>query len=98
MMQLEPAHLSIIQTILQKHLPLATVYLFGSRAANTAKKFSDIDLLVQDKNPLSLALQSALREDFSKSALPFTVDIVDAQTVTSTFRTQIMREAVRIKN
>lgn len=44
-------HLKIIFGILQKYLPKTSkVFIFGSRVAQTVKKFSDVDLAIDAKN------------------------------------------------
>ncbi|EKD71670.1 MAG: DNA polymerase beta protein [uncultured bacterium] len=77
----------IVRNILQRHLPVkATVWLFGSRVTGFAKKFSDIDLLIDIGSPISLNLIAKLNNDFEESSLPYKVDIVDAGTISDDFR------------
>lgn len=51
-------------------------WIFGSRAKGTAKLYSDLDIALVAKEPISLEALSLLEEDFTESELPFKVDIV----------------------
>lgn len=75
----------IVSEILRKHLPRATVWVFGSRAEGTSLPISDLDLLILDAKPLSLETVADLRLAFSASFLPFQVDLVDGHSVTKEF-------------
>lgn len=94
---LQPEYIKLVQQILQKHLPVdAKVWVFGSRARKTAKKFSDLDLAIDTGKPLSLELLAKLAEEFEESALPYKVDIVDWATIDDLFRKKIEQERVVI--
>ena len=85
------------QTILRairKHFPNAVVLFFGSRLRGDHKKYSDLDISINNQQPLDLAELSSLKEDFSLSDLPFKVDIVDWNRITDEFREVIRSEAV----
>lgn len=85
-LEISPAHWAIVAEILQRHLPDRTVWAFGSRARFAAKPYSDLDLAVIGDAPLPLSELAALEYDFTESALPFKVDIVDWATTGEAFR------------
>lgn len=89
--EISPAHWAIVAEILQRHLPHTTVWAFGSRARFAAKPYSDLDLAVVGDTPLSLPELAALEHDFTESALPFKVDVVDWATTSESFR-EIIRQ------
>ena len=91
---LKPEHLHIVRQILQHLLPGHEVWAFGSRAKGTAKPYSDLDLAVITSQPLDLGVLAALSDDFSDSALPFKVDVVDWATTSEAFRAIIARDKV----
>ena len=94
---LQSTYLKIVLQILQKHLPpKATVSLFGSRATGKAKKFSDIDLVVQAENPISNEILVTLANDFEESDLPYKVDIVDWTTIDKSFQERIKNDTILI--
>lgn len=95
-LNISDAHLKIIKTILNKYLPIhAIVWVFGSRAKGSARKYSDLDLLIDSNNkPLSSSLKGNLEDEFEESDLPYKVDIVDWNTITDEFRQMIKDERV----
>lgn len=94
-LHVESQHLQIVQQVLKKHLPPhSTVWLFGSRATGTAKKFSDLDLLINAGSPLSIGIIANLANDFEESDLPYKVDLVDELTISESFRQHIQQDKV----
>jgi predicted nucleotidyltransferase len=89
--QIEADDLDIIQSLLHKHLPRnSKVWIFGSRAKGTARKYSDIDLAIDLLGaPLPLDLISDLSTDFEESELPFKVDLIDWNAIDPDFRALI---------
>jgi predicted nucleotidyltransferase len=85
-----PAHLQVIRSILLKHVPAYPVWAFGSRVhGRKLKPFSDLDLAVISKEPLELDELMVLRAAFSESDLPFLVDVVDYAAADAVFRSII---------
>ena len=95
-LDINPEHLKIIKTILQKHLPTnAIVWVFGSRAQRAKKKYSDLDLLIAINNyPLPSATMIDLAEDFDESDLPYKVDLVDWNSISESFRSHIQKNRI----
>lgn len=87
-------HLQLVRSILEKNVPDREVWAFGSRVQGRAKPYSDLDLAVMGEQPLSLAVQAALADDFAESDLPIRVDIVDWATTKDNFRQIIARDKV----
>lgn len=94
MIDVDPLHLETIKAILRRHVPGREVWVFGSRATRTAKKYSDLDLAVIGEVPLALGQLALLENDFDESELPFKVDVVDWATTSESFRQIIRRTAV----
>lgn len=97
MIHLTETERHIVQNILQKILPEAHVVVFGSRVTGKLKPFSDLDLAVNNKKPLSLEQLSKLKDAFSESNLPFRVDVVDMQTVSGEFLDVIKKQCEPIQ-
>ena len=93
---LSEEQVQLVKSILTNHLPRNTlIWLFGSRATGTAKKFSDIDLLIDaNRKPMSLELRANLANAFEESDLPYKVDVVDVVTVDAEFAKIINAEKV----
>ena len=83
-----------VRDILRRHVPHHEVWAFGSRARNTAKPYSDLDLAIISDRPLSLRLIARLEDDFSESDLPWRVDVVDWATTQPSFRRIIEQSKV----
>ena len=77
-----------ILKILARHLALDAyrVFLYGSRATNQAKKWSDYDIGLQGKKPVSLQILAKIDEDLENSDIPYKVDVTDFQRTNQKFR------------
>jgi len=94
---IRPEHLEIVKNILKKQLPShATVWAFGSLTKGTAKKFSDLDLVIDAGDPLPSSIMTNLAFDFEESDLPYKVDIVDWATINDSFRKIIEKDRMLI--
>jgi len=97
MLDLQPVDLAIVNAIFTSQLSAGTeVYAFGSRTKNSARKFSDLDILIKPVQPLSYLHLSSIEEDFSESDLPFRTDIVDWHRIDDDFKALITPQLVRI--
>ena len=65
------------------------MWVFGSRAENKQKPFSDLDLAIDAKNPLSYSILVDLKNDFEDSDLPYKVDVVDWHLIDEAFQDKI---------
>ena len=87
--------LTIIESILQNSLPVnSQVWVFGSRAKHQAKYNSDLDLAIEAPEPLNSQTRMQLETQFDESYLPYSVDIVDMQTVEPYFKEIIDQQKV----
>ena len=94
---LKPDQLNIIRQILKTTLPPnSKIWLFGSRVKGNAKPYSDIDLLIDLGRPLSLQELAVLKLAFDESNLPYKVDIADAATIGTLFKSTIQDQLVVI--
>jgi predicted nucleotidyltransferase len=80
--------------IIKKRLPQVRIYLFGSRARGDNRPESDIDLALDDGKKISLHILGEIREEIEESLMPYSVDIVDLQAVSSDFKKRIMKDGV----
>ncbi|WP_374341224.1 nucleotidyltransferase family protein [Azonexus sp.] len=90
--ELKAASEALIREILRKHLQAdVPVYLFGSRARNTARWNSDYDLWI-DAN-LPSAVVAGIQEELDESFVPFKVDIVTTPKLRGRFGEIVKSEA-----
>ena len=74
------------------------VIVFGSRMKGTQKKFSDLDLCLKSIQPIDLSSIGLLKVALSESNLPFSVDVIDYQDISESFKKIIDTEGVNIKD
>ncbi len=84
---ISPVHRKIVCDILRKHLPSdVSVWVFGSRAVWTTKNSSDLDLALESESKLDHKIINTLEDAFEDSELPYTVDIIDLNQISSSFK------------
>jgi predicted nucleotidyltransferase len=83
-----PREMAIIHAIISEHVPDCTVLAFGSRQKGTHSETSDLDLAVAlaGKQKLGMAAIGRIKEAFMESDIPYTVDVLDYNGVSDTFR------------
>lgn len=90
MIDLDEKYLQAVQDILFYHVPQCEVRLFGSRFyTGTARKYSDIDLAIVDKDRLDGKIIVDLKEFFAESDLPYQVNVLDWHAISPKFRQMI---------
>lgn len=68
---LPPEHKAIVCDILAWHLPAhVRVSVYGSRATGKARRYSDLDLVLEGASPIPRAVMIDLAESFDESDLP----------------------------
>lgn len=84
----------IIQNILKTHCQNAKVFAFGSRVNGNAKPYSDLDLIIQSDDELTLSNLAILKDELSNSSLVFKVDICDWASLSDGFKERIKDDLV----
>ena len=99
LIHIDEKHNNIIISLL-KNIPEiknCSVYLFGSRVSGKSLNYSDVDLAIDYQGkPLPDAVKTNLSSSFEKSLLPYTVDIIDLNSVSPVFKAKIEKDFVRI--
>ena len=94
-----PRHREMLEALLQRHLPTADVWAYGSRVNGDCHEASDLDLVV--RNPAApedeLPDLPDLKEALVESNLPIRVDVVDWARIPDTFRREIERAYVAVQ-
>jgi type I restriction enzyme S subunit len=93
---LTPNQIQLVREILQRHLPGRDVRIYGSRARGTARRYSDLDLMIMDGEPVALGTLGDLKEAFVESDLPFKVDVSEWRALSTAFRDAVMADLVAI--
>ncbi len=88
-------HRRLVLNILRAYLPQsAKIWAFGSRATGRARRYSDLDLVIDAGRLLTLDEFAKLGEVFSDSDLPYRVDLVDWHDIGDRWRQRIVAERV----
>jgi len=84
----------IIIGVISALLPEAKIYLFGSRAGGTHKKYSDVDIAVDAGKELRRADVGEARDMLNESNIPFKFDVVDLQAVDQEMKNSILKNGI----
>lgn len=89
---------SLIKEIISKHLDLrkCSVFIFGSRAQGTSRKFSDVDIGIESDKNISDSTLIKIEEDLENSDLPFTVDVIDFSKVNDSFKNFSKKQTISL--
>ena len=70
------------------------VYLFGSRADNTHRASSDIDIAVLSTQKIPPSKLSELRNKFKKKNILHPIDLIDLANVTDSFKAKVLSQGI----
>lgn len=70
------------------------VWIFGSRAIDNFKKFSDIDLLYEPTEDLGLSFIFKIKSDLEDSNFPIKADIVNINDLAESYKEDILKSRV----
>jgi predicted nucleotidyltransferase len=90
-LQLPPRYLAMVLDIVQKYLPDAEVWAYGSRVMGGCYEASDLDLVVRQpqdlKTPIDVIFD--VQEAFIESDLPIQVQVLDWARIPKPFQHEI---------
>ncbi len=90
-------HKDLLISIIEKHLPKCSIFLFGSRALENHEAESDVDLALDAGKKINLTVLYAILGDIEESSIPFFVDVVDLHGVSEDFKESIEKDFVAWK-
>jgi len=86
--------LNLILEVLKKNLnSQAKVYLFGSSVKGDYKKFSDIDIAIENGDKKAI---TNIRYQIENLNIPYKVEIIDLSKVSKEFKKEILKTGVLI--
>ena len=94
-LDISPAHRTLLLQLLQHFLPEVGVWAFGSRVKGNARATSDLDLVIFSE-PGQKSQVFALQEELEESSLPFKVDLLVWDEIPESFRTNIREQYVEL--
>lgn len=70
----------------------AAVWIFGSRSRGDHRRYSDIDLLYEERQPLPQGLIFDIASDLEESDLAYKVDLVSVDDLAESYREGVLRD------
>ena len=90
---LPPEHRAQVLEIIRSRLPHARVWVYGSRARGRARRYSDLDLMLDDGGkPITDSVMGNLDEDFDESNLPIIVELHDLAQTDARFLARVQKD------
>lgn len=90
---LSPDHRAQVLGIIRRRLPDARIWVYGSRAKGRARRYSDLDLMLDGGGqPIPLNIMGDLDEDFDESNLPIIVDLHDMALTDERFLERVRKD------
>ena len=82
------------QKIILAHIPLNeySVFVFGSRAGNELKAYSDLDIGVLGEMSLPVDTLNKIKNLLNDSTIPYKVDLIDFRNVSDEFKRIAMKK------
>ncbi len=83
---------SILKSILHKYLDDAKYrsFIFGSRAQSKHRKYCDVDVGIIGSTAVPTATLLQIKEDCSRSDIPYMCDVVDFGAVSADFKSKAL--------
>ena len=92
MIDIEDRHLLTIKRIFQQLIPGIPVWAFGSRVKQTAKPYSDLDLVIVGAHRIPQNIYYQIKDAMEESNIPFKVDVLDWHRLSPSFQTIIQQQ------
>ena len=90
---LPEAHQKQVLEIISARLPDARVWVYGSRAKGRARRYSDLDLMLDDRGrEIPWSVMGSLDEDFDESSLPIIVELHDMAATDAKFLERVQKD------
>lgn len=90
-------HKDRIITIISMFFPQAKIYLFGSYARGDYSRSSDIDIAIDNGQPITLLQKAQIANMIDVLNLTQNVDVVDFQSVPKHLQEKILKEGIVLK-
>lgn len=89
---------SLIIDIISRYLDISKtkVFIFGSRATDTNRPFSDIDVGLIPQNPIENEKYFSIIDDLDNSDIPYRVELVDFTKVDEKFKQVALKKVIHL--
>jgi predicted nucleotidyltransferase len=72
------------------------VMIFGSRALQKNRPYSDVDICLKASKPVPFSVLSQLSEELEDSDIPYRVDLVDFHSMSFQFKQVAMKKIINL--
>ncbi len=93
-MAVQDHHKKTLIKIIRKHLPETEIWLFGSRAQNQERPGSDIDIALDNKQPIAWHIITKILLEIEETTIPAAVDVIDLQTCEQPFIEEVQKKGI----
>ncbi len=97
MIKISKEQFGIVCQVLDTFLPGREIMVFGSRTTNTAKHYSDLDIVIMGTDKVNFQTLALLKDAFSESNLPFRVDVLQWCRINPEFKKVIQPQLQAIR-
>ncbi|MFH1644210.1 MAG: nucleotidyltransferase domain-containing protein [bacterium] len=80
--------------LINKYLPEAKIYLFGSRATGEYSQYSDIDIALDAGEKIEKEKIASIRLSIDDLNIPLDIDIIDFNSISPTMKSRILKERI----
>jgi len=94
---LSPEYKKSLLKIIRKHLPKASIYLYGSRARGDNASGSDVDLALDAGRSIDISTIGNIKEEIEESTIPLFVDVVDVYNSSPEFLAEIKKDWIKLQ-
>lgn len=84
--------------LVKQVLPESKIYLFGSRARKTHREGADIDIALDNGNPIDFRTICLIKDKIDDSTIPVFVDVIDINNIDEDFKKTIEKGFVLWSN
>jgi predicted nucleotidyltransferase len=90
--------LKVIKNTVRQQLPEESyeIFVYGSRAAGNAQKWSDIDIGIKGEKEISTRKLALIAEALDLSKIPYKVDVVDVSKTSNEFRNLALKKVIKL--
>jgi predicted nucleotidyltransferase len=96
---IQPEYLEEIKAILNRYVPDAEVWAYGSRVGGSCHEGTDLDLVLRNSSDLGAPIREigAVKEAIGESNVPFLVDVLDWARLPRSFQEEIEKNYMVIE-
>ena len=89
------SEIELIKNVINLYLPNAVVTIFGSRVKGTSKRFSDVDILIDNQKEIKIDLMNKIKSEISQN-IEYLIDILDITKISDEFKNIILQMGIKI--